>query len=168
VILALLVAAGCGGGGSDVAVNEVRASGSEYVELSSRAARSISLDGYRLADGDPDGEPRLAGATVFTAEAVLPPGGFLLVLANLGTAAAPGPQSSCLTGGPDLCYHASWGVDADGEAVFLVDPGGHVDVMEVYPARPVGDDEAWGRVPDGDGDFVATRPTPGRPNEPSM
>lgn len=149
-----------------VVVNEVRASGDDWIELFNRGAAPVDLGGYGVADLDADaGTPRIASAVRFPAGTVLAPGAFLFVRADVADAGV-GPQTACLDGGPSTCFHAPWGISASrGETVSLLDPQGHVVAQGVYPMNAVTTGRSWGRLPDGTGAFAATLPTPGAPNQ---
>ena len=153
-------------GGGGLVVNEMRASGDDWVELFNAGSTAVDLGGYGLADLDPDaGTPRLSAAVRFPAGTTLLPGGYLFVLANVAEAGV-GPQSQCLAGGPSPCFHASWAISASrGETVSVVDPAGRVVAQGLYPANAVPSGQSWGRLPNGAGELVANRPTPGAANQ---
>jgi hypothetical protein len=80
--------------------------------------------------------------------------------------AAPGPQTTCLPGGPDTCFHATWAISAkDGERVYLVSPDDEVLADADYPPNAVPLGQTWGRLPDGTGAFAPNAPTPGAANQ---
>lgn len=161
-----LLLASCGPGGDPsfaVAINEVQAVGSDWVELYNASGASVDLSGYSITDGA--GAPRRGVATVFPEGTLLGAGEYLLIVANRGADAMPGVQTMCLLDGPPTCFHASWGVNrTDGEFVYLLAPDGSVVVEEFYPPEPVTIGQAYGRLPDGSGAFTATQPSPGAPN----
>jgi hypothetical protein len=152
-------------GAGSVVVNEVRASGDDWIELFNPGTAPVDLGGYGVADLDTDsGLPRVASAVRFPAGTTIAPGAYLFVLADVGDAGA-GPQTACLDGGPTPCFHAPWGISASrGETVSLVDPQGRVVAQGVFPMNAVTSGRSWGRLPNGTGPFAANRPTPGAPN----
>ena len=149
---------------SDVVINEISASGDDWVELVNRGDAPFDLGDHALADTDM-GAPKLSEAVRFPAGTTLAPGEFLLVLADQMTAPA-GPQTMCLPGGPDTCFHALWAISAkDGERVHLVSPEDEVLADADYPPNAVPLGQTWGRLPDGTGAFAANAPTPGAANQ---
>lgn len=162
-LLVLALAAGCAGDpAAAVAFNEIQAVDTDWVELFNPTGGPIDLSGYQMTDGT--GAPRVGRAMIFPLGTVLDRGAFLLVSANRDPA-LPGVQTDCVPGGPPTCYHAGWGIDrTNGESLYLLSPENTVVVEVAYPPAPVGDGQAWGRVPDGSGAFVATIPTPGAAN----
>lgn len=153
-------------GGVGLVVNEIRAAGDDWVELFNAGSTAFDLGGYALADLDTDaGAPRLSAAVRFPAGTMLVPGGYLFVLAGVADAGV-GPQSQCLAGGPSPCFHASWSISASrGETVSVLDPMGRVVARGLYPADAVPAGQTWGRLPNGAGELVANRPTPGAANQ---
>ena len=123
----------------------------------------IDLGGYRVVDQQ-DGGPRADEQVVFEAGTTLAPGEHLLVLADLDELALPGQQSDCAPATVTRCYQAPWGLsNSSGDSLFLLAPSGEVLLRYDYPAGAV-DSGAWGRVPDGTGEFVNTQPTYGAAN----
>lgn len=153
-------------GAGGLVVNEIRAAGDDWVELFNAGSAAFDLGGYALADLDTDaGAPRLSAAVRFPAGTMLVPGGYLFVLAGVADAGV-GPQSQCLAGGPSPCFHASWSISASrGETVSVLDPMGRVVARGLYPADAVASGQTWGRLPNGAGELVANRPTPGAANQ---
>ena len=153
-------------GAGGLVINEMRASSDDWVELFNAGNTAVDLGGYGLADLDTDaGTPRISAAMRFPAGTTLLPGGYLFVLANVADAGV-GPQSQCLAGGPSPCFHASWAISASrGETISVVDPAGRVVAQGLYPANAVPAGQSWGRLPNGAGEFVANRPTPGAANQ---
>jgi hypothetical protein len=154
-------------GGGDVvppealAVNEIRAAGDDWIELYNAGDEPVALEGWRIADGNADGTPRLAEAVAFPAGATLEPGAFLFVLADLGGDALPGWQTACLEPAVPQCLHVAWGISrADGDTITVLDAADGVVTQAVYPPDAVPDGQTWGRLPDGTGDFAPNAPTP--------
>ncbi len=160
---------GCGDSGPPpdpahgIVINEVAALGAEFVELYNPTSEPVDLTGYIIADGQGRNEPRRDVAVRLEAGTVIAPGEYLVVITNLGDAALPGLQTLCGSDGPPTCYHASWGVGADGDTIFL-DTQDERPTMIEYPAEAVPEGQSWGRIPNGTGSFVPNIPTPGRDN----
>lgn len=182
--LGLLAAVGCSGGagasdaGTDrgapsgdvpvgrVVINEVRATTDDWVELMNVGEGPVDLGGMVLADTDTEGNvPRVEEGVEFPAATWLAPGQHLLVLADVSDAGV-GAQMTCLGGdGPMTCHHARFGISAArGEGLFLIGRDHVVTATAVYPADAAPEGSSWGRVPDGTGEFVVNRPTPGVAN----
>lgn len=156
-----------GGATGRVVINELRATGGDWVELYNPGTAPVDLGGYILADTDTmadGGAPRLAEATTFPAGTTLAPRAHLLVVVDL-TDAGVGVQTGCLMGQAAQCLHGRFGISAgNGETVYLLDPTMRVVDAAQYPPNAAPTDRTWGRVPDGTGAFVVTRPTPAAPN----
>ena len=165
----MVTSLGCGDSGPPpdpthgIVINEVAALGNEFVELYNPTSVAVDLTGYIVADGQGRNEPRRDVAVRLEAGTTLGPGEYLVVITNLGDAALPGLQTLCGTDGPPTCYHASWGVAAGGDTIFL-DAENERPTMIEYPAEAVPLGQSWGRIPNGTGDFVPNVPTPGRAN----
>jgi hypothetical protein len=154
--------AGGGTGGSvdigDVVINEIQADGDDWIELYNPGSAEVSLDGVQVVDSGRDDPVDLTGATIA-------PGAYLFILADLGTEAMPGPQTTCEPG-PSPCYHAVWGIGADGDTITLRGPDSATLLTQDYPdGLTVGADLAIGRLPNGEGEFAVTDPTPGTENQ---
>jgi uncharacterized protein (DUF2252 family) len=146
-----------------VTINEISATGSEYVELLNGSDRPQSLAGYGVADADVDGGPRLDQAMRFFPGAMLEAGARMLVLGGFAVP-AQGPQSSCIAGAP-VCYQAAWHLSASqGEAVYLLTPNDVIADQATYPASGVLYGQSWGRSPDGAGPFAAGAASPNAAN----
>ncbi|MBL8600459.1 MAG: lamin tail domain-containing protein [Myxococcales bacterium] len=154
-------------GAARVIINEVRASGDDWVELYNAGTASANLEGFTVADTDTavdGGAPRGAESLTFPAGTTLAPGEYLVVVADLADAGA-GPQTGCLMGALARCFHANFGISAgNGETVYLVAPNRQIVDRAVYPANAVAAGQSLGRLPDAAGDFAPNRPTPGAPN----
>ena len=166
--VALMLALSQSVSGADTAgvvINEVRAEGDDWIELYNAGAGPAELTSWRLVDSGPGGALRPDSAVRFPAGTVLPPGGYLLVVADRGKKARAGLQRNCLRGGPASCFEARWGINHDGgEQLRLIAPDGTVASEVRYPPRAVGGGKTWARRPDGSGAFGPAKPTPGRAN----
>ncbi|MGC4088792.1 MAG: lamin tail domain-containing protein [Polyangiaceae bacterium] len=148
---------GSGGSGGaavvNVVLNEVKAQGSgdDYIEIYNRGTTTAELEGYGVSDSN--------NLFIFPAGTTLAPNSFLLLL--LGQTDLGGTYT-CYT--PRPCFHASWGVNNDGEVVSFRGRTNQVLDTTTYPAQTgsmgLADDQSWGRYPDGTGVFRANRRTP--------
>lgn len=182
--LGLLAAAGCSDGavaadaGTDrdaptgdvpvgrVVINELRATTDDWVELMNVGEGPVDLGGMVLADTDTNGNvPRVEEGVEFPPATWLAPGQRLLVLADVNDAGV-GAQMTCLgVDGPMTCYHAPFGISAArGEGLFLIGRDHVVTTSAMYPPNAAPEGSSWGRLPDGTGEFVVNRPTPGAAN----
>lgn len=159
-----------GGGAVDHAVvNEISATGEDWIEIANPTSVAIDLGDYGLCgDVDPAAGAECDTSTMvrFPKGTMLPPGGHLLIVGDQDPADGVGPHVMCLpSGGPTTCFYASWKVSAsNGETVHLLDPDDDpVDEVK-YPIDAVPDGQTWGRLPDGTGAFAANKPTPGDAN----
>ncbi|MDI1433236.1 lamin tail domain-containing protein [Polyangium sorediatum] len=153
-----------GAGAAKVVINEIAATGEEWIELVNVGDAVMDLDGYGVADQDGDA-PKLAEAVRFEAGTKLAPGSYLVIVAGLDAPEA-GPQAECLAeGGPATCYQAGFGISASkGDKIFLLSPSDAIVEEAAYPAEAVAEGQTFGRVPNGIGDFEACEPTPGAAN----
>ena len=156
---------GQGSGTPNVVINEISGTGEEWVEIVNIGDGVLDLEKYAVTDVLADGTPNLAEACRFQAGTNLSPGEFLLIVGKFNTP-SPGPQTSCLmAGGPTSCYQAAWGIsDSMGDKVFFLSTTDEILEEVAYPihAAPIGN--TYGRLPNGIGDFSATKPTPGETN----
>lgn len=118
----------------------------DWIELKNRGEEPHSLDGFRLADNGSEG--------AFPEGVTLAPGAWLVVLANDAT----DPGTAAL---PTFPFKLS---ATSGDSVRLIDPDGVV--VDGVTFGPLGPDQGFGRLPDGDGAFAELDfPSPGRANE---
>jgi hypothetical protein len=155
--------AGSGGGpmGTPVVVlNEVKGQGSgdDYIEIFNRGPGTLNLEGYGLSDE--------SNTFFFPAGSSIAQGGHVLLL--LGQP-QPAPNATFMCFTPNPCYHATWGISQNGETVYLRGLQNQVLDSTGYPSQSGGsaitNDQTWGRLPDGQGTFRATRPTPEAVNQ---
>lgn len=156
-----------GNGGALVVINEIRATGDDYVELFNPADSAVDLSSYGITDSLDTGEPKLEEVARFPTGTNLGAGKYLLLVAEQDAAAGVGPHDACLPdGGPTSCFYASWGISAsNGEKLFLLSPDDEIVSEVEYPMDAVPDGSTWGRLPDGTGNFAENAATPGEPNE---
>jgi hypothetical protein len=154
--------AGAGGapGEGVVVINEVRGQGTgdDYIELVNAGPGLAHLGGLSIADSD------LSHRFVFPNTTALAKGAYLLILLNQSSTR----ETTCYT--PNPCFHVTWGVSNNGEAVFLRSAANVVLDTTVYPDQNgtggLEDTQSWGRLPDTSGTFQATTPTAEMPNQP--
>jgi hypothetical protein len=173
-----------GSGGSfpsttDIMINEINARSPnigdlEWVEIANTGSTAFNLNGYGVADTDSlaPGSPNIAGALHFPVDAVIPAGGYFIVLCDQAAEMPPVKHVDCVPGTPagTVCYYVTWKVSAgNGERVFFLDPNNGIAGAADYPdplvvvPSPV-DGQTWARIPDMTGDFAIGTPTPGGPN----
>lgn len=155
----------------EVAFNEMRAAGDEWLELYNAGDHDVDLGGYGVTDTDKTtGAPRANKAMRFPSGTVLKRGGFLLVLLGKKNS-TPGPYSSdaCLPGVSAGCFYALFSVsETRGESIHLLAADNKTLSSAIYPADldfDAGSNLSACRIPDGEGDLTACRGTPGASNE---
>lgn len=149
-----------------VRINEIRARDEDWIELYNADDVIFDLSGYRVADQEDDGTPKIAEAITFPAGTVIEPTSFIVIRANMDVAPTDW-QTDCL--GADRCLFASWGIsDSNGDAIYLLGPEGDDQVLDTleYPRGVVGQDETWGRSMDGGHLACALSPTLAQSNSP--
>jgi len=152
---------------NQVTINEISATGSEYVELANTTATTADLSGFGVADADDDGGPRFPQAVWFPPGTALPAHGRTVVIGGF-TPPATGPQSgaACIAG-VATCFQAAWNISAaSGESLFLLTPSQVIADQALYPAGGLPAGQSWGRLPDQSGPFSAGSATPAKPNAP--
>lgn len=165
LVLAMLAAA-CSSGGSsgssttEVTINELQPSNTvtiadpadakynDWLEIYNSSDKEFDLAGYFLTDDSSD-----LKKFTFTTNAAVPAKGFLIVWADGVDQVTQGP------------LHAGFKLSASaGDRVILSDPDGYV-VDDVPFTIPTVAESAYGRFPDGTGEFAwCSAPTPGTTN----
>lgn len=153
---------GAGGGASGLVLNELSASGDDWIELFNGGTETLDLGGLAIADADDAGEPKVDDAVTIPAGTTLASGAYLFILADQD-ASLPDFQDAC-DPGPAPCLHAGFGISGGGDTLFVLDAEGAVIASVVYPADATADGESWARLPNGTGDFGVAAPTPGAAN----
>jgi hypothetical protein len=153
---------GAGGALQGLVINEISADGDDWIEILNAGSAEIDLTGLRIADAEEPGVPKVDEAVAIPDGTTLPAGAYLFVLADQDPA-AEGLQDVCAPG-PAPCLQAGWGLSKDGDEVFLLGEGDAIVATAAFVAGSAPEGQAWGRLPDGTGDFAATAPTPGGPN----
>jgi hypothetical protein len=147
---------------SHITINEISASGDDYVELVNTGSAAIDLANLVLADRDDTGCPKTNEALTFPSGASLQPGDHLLIVADQ-TGATNQVQTSCLNG-PASCYHVGFGISASkGDGIFVLKDTTVLATAEV-PAGAVTSGESWCLLPDPSGAFAKCKQTPGSAN----
>jgi hypothetical protein len=137
---------------ANIVINEVlafnrntRPNGVNYpdvIELYNTGASNVDINGYSLTD-----DPLVPGKYTFTGTTIISAGGYLIIYAD-----------SALTS-PGL--HTSFGLNSDGDSLFLYYGVTSVDRVTFGPQAP---DVSIGRLPNGTGAFAANTPTIGATN----
>jgi hypothetical protein len=155
---------------TDIVINEMSATGHEWLELYNAGDASFDLSGYALADTDKTtGAPRTTKALRFPSGTKVPKRGFVLVLLGKNNS-TPGPYSpdACLPEASVGCFYALFSIsEARSEAIHLLAPDNKALSSTTYPADlafDAGSDLTACRIPDGSGGLTACRATPGAPN----
>lgn len=153
-----------GGTSSPLVINEISASGLDYVELYNASPFTIVTDGLKVSDDD-GGAPKVNDA-VDIAGLTIAPGDYVLILAGVDNA-MPGIQMTCDPAMPP-CFHAEYGISSsNGDVIYLLDANDGVITSAPIPAEAVADEQSYSRLPDGTGPFGAGVPTPGSANMPA-
>jgi hypothetical protein len=167
---ALSGAPAVGGAEPTVVINEIRATGRDWVELFNAAAEPADVSGWRLADCDSQGRPRLDTAVRLPRGTILAPHTYLLVISDRRGKKwkeAAETRDLCAPRGAVPCVKSAWGVSQKrGDTVRLIALDGGVRSEASFPAHTVPKGRSWARHPDGVGAFGVADPTPGRTNAP--
>jgi len=147
-----------------VVVNEIRAKGTEFVELYNPTSNPIDVSGAKVADTISDsGCPKTSDAVVFPSGTSIPGGGYLVVFSGSGDAG--GPFTDCHDAGTSTCWQATWSIsNSSGETLWVMTADDTIAASGTYPPNAVDSGLSWGRLPNGTGDFAANAPTPGAAN----
>lgn len=146
-------------------INELSASGDDFVELFNGGMTPIDTAGLRVADDD-NGAPKLDEAVDISGRTVMP-NEYVFILVGLDTMAMPGEQTDCGPG-PSPCFQGAFGIsNGSGDTIYLVDGADAVLTSVAIPGNAVADGQTYSRIPNGTGDFAAGTPTPGAENMPA-
>jgi hypothetical protein len=154
----------------NLAVNEISAAGSEWLELYHWGGGELDLAQYGLTDTDEDtGLPRTDKAMRLPAGTQLASGGFLLVLmGKQDTPPGPYTKEACLPDVDSSCLYAAFSIsEARGEAVHLITPDNEALLDVNFPANlmaPAESNSTVCRLPDGTGELTTCVPSPGASN----
>lgn len=144
-----------------IVINEVKASGGDYVEIYNRSGDTIDIGGWGVTGTEDTGG--FSTPVRFATGTTLAPGAWMLVLA--GMPSRGGPQTACGLGGPPSCYHTDWGISQSrGETLRVLRADDSIEDEYSYPMNAHPDAMSFGRVPDGTGAFFVNSPTPGALN----
>lgn len=152
-------------GDASVLLNEIAAS-DEWIELVASGSSSVDISGFRVADRNKDGGPKLEEALTFPPGTVLSPKAYVIVQGG----GLDGGGKACPDGGQRYCFNAEFGIsNKNGESVYLIDKAGAVVGTVDYPPQAAASGETWGRLPSGvpSAAFGKALPTPGAANQPA-
>lgn len=155
---------------SALTINEIRASGDDWVELYYFGEGTLSIAGLQITDADDDGGPRTDRAVVIPDGVEIASGEYFVIVADQDDTSTM-LETECGLEGVDRCVFSDWGMSAGGgDTVFLLDEEGEELESAVYPPDAIGEapDATWARDIDGEGEFVVSVPTPNAPNMPLM
>ena len=138
---------GAGGSAAGLVLNELSASGDDWIELFNGGTETLDLGGLAIADADDAGEPKVEEAATIPAGTTLASGAYFFVLADQDSS-LPDLQDAC-DPGPAPCLHAGFGISGGGDTLFVLDAEGGVVASVVYPADATADGESWARLPNG-------------------
>ncbi|MCB9601494.1 MAG: lamin tail domain-containing protein [Sandaracinus sp.] len=145
---------------STLVINEVRASGDDWIEVKNIGGASLDVGGWIVTQVDDLGAPEPARSAAFPDGFELAPGAYFLIVADQ-PAVLEGLQTECFVEGVTQCLIAEFGISAgDGDGLVILDGSGAVVHSVTYPGGATGADQTWSRLPDGTGDFVVGVPTP--------
>lgn len=151
-------------GGGGVVLNELRAVDGDYIELLNVSGKTVDLSGWTLSSLKQD-DASTPNVYTFPAGTTLAAGEHFLVVGK-DPAAGTELTTSCVDAAVSHCGHVTWGVsDKSGSLVTLALPDAAVSDLHLYPPGAAPSGSSFGRLPDGTGAFVATKPTPGLANE---
>lgn len=148
-----------------IVINEIRATGGDWIEIYNGGTAGTDLSDWRLADSGLGGEARLAAAVRFPRGTVIPPGGYVLVVSDGGKKNAAATRRLCSGRPAAPCLAAAWRIDNHkGETLRLFAADDTLAAEANIPAGAVPKGRTWARQPDGSGEFAVAEPTPGRSN----
>lgn len=148
-----------------IVINEIRATGGDWIELYNGGTAGTDLSDWRLADSGLGGEARRAAAVRFPRGTVIPPGGYFLVVSDGGKKNAAATRRLCSGRPAAPCLSAAWRIDKNkGETLRVFAADDTLAAEASVPAGAVPKGRTWARQPDGSGEFGVAEPTPGRPN----
>lgn len=153
--------------GGGLVVNEIEATGTEFVELLNTGSAPVDLSALRFTDDDM-GMPNAAHATMLPAGIVLHTGDRFVIVTNVNDA-MPGlsMDADCMIAGVTRCMQASFGIsNTNGDGAYVLASDDSVVAMALYPAMGAPTGSSYGRLPDGSGAFAPCTPTPDAINAP--
>jgi len=161
---------GTSSGFGALAINEIRATGDDWIELMNTGTTTLDVSGLRVADYDDAAmAPKVAEAVALPAGTTIPAGGYLVVVADVAAPRA-GLQTGCLAGAVPSCVEAPYGLSGSrGDRVFVLAAATDTVLVEAEypgPGAPVTvpDGSTWARLPNGTGAFAVGAPTPAAEN----
>jgi hypothetical protein len=156
-----------GGTSSGLVVNEIEATGTEFIELFNDGTAPVDLSALRITDDDA-GMPNAAHATMLPAGIVLHTGERFVVVTHV-TSPPAGLQmgAACTISGVDRCLLVSFGLsNGSGDAAYVLASDDSIVAQASYPAMGAPTGSSYCRLPDGTGAFATCTPTPGAVNAP--
>ena len=152
-------------GASGIVINEIRATGGDWIELYNGGTAGTDLSDWRLADSGLGGEARLLAAVRFPRGTVIPAGGYFLVVSDGGKKNAAATRRLCSGRPAAPCLSAAWRIDkSKGETLRLFAADDTITAEASIPPGAVPKGRTWARQPDGSGEFSVAEATPGRSN----
>lgn len=150
----------------DLVINEVSASGEDWVELLNVGTQGVQLYGLHMAE-DESGMP--STFTVMDFPRLVLDAGARLVILGGQPVPAEGLQARCLqSGGPSQCLYALWDIsNGTGDVMYLLAPDNTVLTQAAVPMDGAPTGTTWCRLPDATGNLGACSPTPGAVNAPA-
>jgi hypothetical protein len=145
---------------AQLVINEIGATGNDFVEFYNTSAGPLDVSGYGACDSRTDGLPRLSRVVGFAPGTTVPSHGYLVVLFE-GECPAASSAYVCVRQPITLGGGVS---QSNGETLHLVNPDNESVAAARYPAQGAASGWTYGRFPDGTGSLGVTRRTPGSTN----
>jgi len=149
------------GGVPLVVINEIQATGDDWLELYNAGNATADLSDWYVTD-DQSGSPDVSHRLYFESGFELAPGEYALVI---GDGTHPDFEEDCASGALGKCVVAMFRINAGNDTLYVVDGGDEYVDVAYLPTDAVPRGSSYGRIPNGTGDFTETRPTPGAANE---
>lgn len=148
-------------------VNEIEATGTEFVELLNTGSTPVDLSALRFTDDD-TGMPNAAHATMLPAGVVLHTGDRFVIVTNVtGAAAGLSMGAACMLTGVDRCMQVTFGLsNTNGDGAYVLASDDSIVASALYPAMGAATGESYCRLPDGSGAFTHCTPSPAAANTP--
>lgn len=148
-------------------VNEIEATGTEFIELLNTGSAPADLSALRITDDD-GGMPSAAHAAMLPAGVVLHTGDRFVIVTHV-TSPPSGLQtgSACTITGVDRCMLVTFGLsNGSGDAAYVLASDDSIVAQASYPAMGAPDGSSYCRLPDGTGELQTCTPTPAATNAP--
>lgn len=141
-------------------INEIGATGNDFVEFYNTSTAPLDVSGYGACDSRKDGLPKLSRVVRFPAGTTVPSHGYFVVLFE-GECPAASNTYVCIRQAVTLGGGVS---QTHGENLHLINPDNESVATVHYPAYGAPTGWTYGRFPDGGGSLAVTRRTPGYAN----